>query len=280
MNHASQPRATAKIIGDLLDAANAAAEIVARGKDAWDHDRLLRLAGEAAISRIGDAAAKLPDDIKTAIPSVPWDHIRANRVLVAHVYHRIDYEILWATLARDVPSVAADVETWQSAEMTHPAGPTSTRHSSAIRVTLTPPRPQVPTDSGSDGSRCLHDCAGERTGRQDQPKTTRQPDPIRSFRRIQGSPHARAAPPSRATPRCGLAPRWSVRVVHEAHGDTTLAGSRLRLLALLYSCSAHVGGLNLGHQRFRRCRTGVRGGRLPELTSWRRPALGYTLQPS
>jgi hypothetical protein len=64
MNQASQPRTAAKIIGDLLDAANAAAEIVARGKDSWDHDRLLRLAGEAVISRIGDAAAKLPNDIK------------------------------------------------------------------------------------------------------------------------------------------------------------------------------------------------------------------------
>jgi uncharacterized protein with HEPN domain len=121
MNQASRPRAAAKIIGDLLDAANAAAELVARGKDAWDHDRLLRLAGEAVISRIGDAAAKIPDDIKAAIPSVPWDDIRANRVLVAHVYHRIDYEILWETLARDVPRVAADVETWRSAQMTRSA---------------------------------------------------------------------------------------------------------------------------------------------------------------
>ena len=68
MNKASQPRTAVKIIGDLLDAANAAAEIVARGKDAWDHDRLLRLADEAVISRIGDAAAKLPDDVKAAPP--------------------------------------------------------------------------------------------------------------------------------------------------------------------------------------------------------------------
>jgi uncharacterized protein with HEPN domain len=80
-------RAADKIVGDLLDAADAAAEIVARGKDAWQRDRLLRLAGEAVISRIGDAAAKLPDDVRAAIPSVPWEDIRANRVLVAHIYH-------------------------------------------------------------------------------------------------------------------------------------------------------------------------------------------------
>ena len=79
MNQASRPRTAAKIIGDLLDAANAAADLVARGKDAWDHDRLLRLADEAVISRIGDAAAKLPDDVKAA-PLRRTDGLRGLRI--------------------------------------------------------------------------------------------------------------------------------------------------------------------------------------------------------
>ena len=118
MSGQDQLRAAGKIIGDLLDAADAAAEIVARGKDAWQQDRLLRLAGEAVISRIGDAAAKLPEQVQAAMPAVPWDDIRANRVLVAHIYHRIDYEILWETLARDVPSLAAEIRAWRSAQLT------------------------------------------------------------------------------------------------------------------------------------------------------------------
>ena len=79
----SQPNARRgidKTVADLLDAAAAAAEIVARGRDAWDDDRLLRLAGEAVISRIGDAASKLPDSVQASMPSVPWVEIRANRV--------------------------------------------------------------------------------------------------------------------------------------------------------------------------------------------------------
>jgi uncharacterized protein with HEPN domain len=109
----SQSRPTEKIVGDLLDAAAAAAEIVARGEQAWEHDRLLRLAGEAVISRLGDAAGKLPDEVRAAMPAVPWDDVRANRVLVAHIYHRIDYRILWATLSQDVPRLAAELERWQ-----------------------------------------------------------------------------------------------------------------------------------------------------------------------
>jgi uncharacterized protein with HEPN domain len=104
-------------VGDLLDAASAAAEIVARGEEAWHHDRLLRLAGEAVINSIGDAAGKLPDEVRWAMPTVPWDEIRANRVLVAHIYHRIDPDILWATLSQDIPRLASELDRWRGPEL-------------------------------------------------------------------------------------------------------------------------------------------------------------------
>lgn len=114
MTQPAERRSIDKVVDDLLDAADAAAEIVARGREAWDGDRLFRLAGEAIISRIGDAANKLPDDIRAAMPAVPWGDIRANRVLVAHIYHRIDYGILWETLRQDVPRLAAELARWRA----------------------------------------------------------------------------------------------------------------------------------------------------------------------
>lgn len=41
---------------------------------------------------------------------------------MAHIYHRIDYEILRETLARDVPRLASDIEAWRSAQITPGAG--------------------------------------------------------------------------------------------------------------------------------------------------------------
>lgn len=111
---AETSRSTEKIIGDLLEACGAAGDIVARGKTSWNEDRLLRLAVEAVISRIGDASTKLPDEVRSAMPLVPWDDIRANRILVAHVYHRIDKDVLWTTLAVDVPRLAQEVGRWMS----------------------------------------------------------------------------------------------------------------------------------------------------------------------
>lgn len=116
MSEPFRARPVDKTVGDLLDAAGAAAEIVARGRDAWEADRVLRLAGEAVINRIGDAAGKLPEDARSAMPEVPWGDIRANRILVAHIYHRIDPETLWATLCQDVPRLADEVGRWWTAE--------------------------------------------------------------------------------------------------------------------------------------------------------------------
>ncbi len=105
MTRSDDQRSIEKTIDDLLDAADAA-EIVDRGIDAWNGDRLLRLAGEAVINRIGDAANKVPEEVRRVIPEVPWDEIRSNRILVAHIYHRIEYKIAWETLVRDVPRLA------------------------------------------------------------------------------------------------------------------------------------------------------------------------------
>ena len=47
-------RSTEALLGDLAEAIDAAAELVALGKARWDSERPLRLAGEAVIGRIGD----------------------------------------------------------------------------------------------------------------------------------------------------------------------------------------------------------------------------------
>lgn len=117
MTEPGATRPIEKVVGDLLDAASAAADIVARGRQAWDADRILRLAAEAVINRIGDAAGKLPYEVRSAMPAVPWDDIHANRVLVAHIYHRIDPEILWATLTKDVPQLAAELQQWLARDL-------------------------------------------------------------------------------------------------------------------------------------------------------------------
>ena len=108
-----KPRPLDSVLADVEDAAEAARELIGRGKDAWNDDRLLRLAGEAVIGRIADAANRLPDEVKQAVPEVPWDDVRDIRILVDHIYHRVDYEALWKTLAEDVPLLLRQLRRWK-----------------------------------------------------------------------------------------------------------------------------------------------------------------------
>jgi len=67
------------LLADLAEAADAAAELVGLGKNRWDTERPLRLAGEAVIGRLGDIATKLPDEIIKGTPEIPWREVKGMR---------------------------------------------------------------------------------------------------------------------------------------------------------------------------------------------------------
>ncbi len=43
---------------------------------------------------------------------IPWDDVIANRIIVDHVYHRVDYEALWNTLERDIRKLTRVLVSW------------------------------------------------------------------------------------------------------------------------------------------------------------------------
>jgi uncharacterized protein with HEPN domain len=62
-------------VADILDAASEIAAITELGRDAWDKDRIRRLAVERLLEIIGEAANSLSEDFCTQHPSVPWRDI-------------------------------------------------------------------------------------------------------------------------------------------------------------------------------------------------------------
>jgi uncharacterized protein with HEPN domain len=105
-------RSLGELLADLDEAIDASRELIACGKERWEVERPLRLAGEAVIGRIGDVASKLPDQLLAEIREVPWDDIRGMRIVVDHVYHAVDYNIVWETLRDDVPKLGLAIERW------------------------------------------------------------------------------------------------------------------------------------------------------------------------
>lgn len=94
---------------DFLDFAALGADLVSRGKPAYDGDVLLRLAGEAIVHKLGESVARLPASLVEAHPEIPFRVMKAMRNLIAHEYDRTDAELVWATMSMDLPKVVAQV---------------------------------------------------------------------------------------------------------------------------------------------------------------------------
>lgn len=100
----------ARTLRDLQQFAGMAARLVDRGRAAYDEDEALRLAAEAILHKIGEAAGRLPDEFVTAHPEVPWRRMRAARNLVAHKDEQVDHGLIWNAFVHDLPRNAERIQ--------------------------------------------------------------------------------------------------------------------------------------------------------------------------
>ena len=95
----------------MRDAAREAAGFVAaRAYPDLHADRQLTLALVKEVEIIGEAAARLSDETRAAIPEIPWVDVIGMRNRLVHVYFDIDLERLWDTVQQDLPRLAAELD--------------------------------------------------------------------------------------------------------------------------------------------------------------------------
>src|SRR5947207_2608509 len=54
---------------------------------------------------IGEAAARIPEEVARSQPEVPWAEMRAQRNFIVHRYADVDPEVIWDTLRSDTPTL-------------------------------------------------------------------------------------------------------------------------------------------------------------------------------
>jgi uncharacterized protein with HEPN domain len=54
---------------------------------------------------IGEASKAVPDDIRSRYQDVPWRKMAGLRDVVVHGYFRVDVQLLWDIVQKDVPTV-------------------------------------------------------------------------------------------------------------------------------------------------------------------------------
>jgi uncharacterized protein with HEPN domain len=96
-------------LADIIEAAEKIRIRTQRGRVRFDADEDLQIVLAHLVQVIGEAAARIGDDVVTANPQVPWRQIVGMRNRVVHDYFEIDLDILWVAVTRDVPLLAGQI---------------------------------------------------------------------------------------------------------------------------------------------------------------------------
>ncbi|MFZ2095412.1 MAG: HepT-like ribonuclease domain-containing protein [Anaerolineales bacterium] len=70
-----------------------------------DQDRLLNLALTRLIEMLGEAANRVPEEVRNHHPDLPWLQMIAARNRLIHGYDNVDFDILWAIIQNDLPTL-------------------------------------------------------------------------------------------------------------------------------------------------------------------------------
>jgi uncharacterized protein with HEPN domain len=95
---------------DILEAARLALEYV-RGKarEEFLADVQLQDAVIRRLAIIGEAARRVSDETRAAIPSLPWHQMVGMRNIIVHEYDDVDLDVVWDAVTRDLPPLVADL---------------------------------------------------------------------------------------------------------------------------------------------------------------------------
>ena len=78
--------------------------------DDLTHDLMLRLAVERALEIICEASRRIPDKLKADASDINWRGMVDFGNELRHAYHRVNPELLWEIVHRDLPALKAFAE--------------------------------------------------------------------------------------------------------------------------------------------------------------------------
>jgi uncharacterized protein with HEPN domain len=77
-------------------------------RDAFAASGLTRDAVERCLERVCEAAHRLGERAAELMPNQPWGEIRGMGNRLRHAYDRISLDVIWNSVCRDLPTLAAD----------------------------------------------------------------------------------------------------------------------------------------------------------------------------
>lgn len=98
-------------VEDILDGMNKA-EILLQGVSysQFEADFRINFAVVRALEIIGEAAKRLPEDLRHQYPNIPWKGMAGMRDRIIHGYDNVDLQIVWDVIKHDIPQIKPKIE--------------------------------------------------------------------------------------------------------------------------------------------------------------------------
>lgn len=101
------PRVTLRQLSDFIEEAQSLVDTISLEELESDPVRLR--AFERVMGLVGECAKRLPEELRSRYPQVPWKQVSGMRDVISHAYEDLAYEILWDALHLHFPQLKATV---------------------------------------------------------------------------------------------------------------------------------------------------------------------------
>jgi uncharacterized protein with HEPN domain len=90
-------------LADILEAIEKIVGYTRAGKDAFLVDSRTQDAVLRKVEIIGEAVRGVTDETRATHPEIPWKEMAGMRDRIIHDYFRVDVEVVWDVVSRDLP---------------------------------------------------------------------------------------------------------------------------------------------------------------------------------
>jgi uncharacterized protein with HEPN domain len=90
--------------------------------EGFRQSEMVRSAVVQKLAIIGEAAARISDDLKRRYPPIPWPQIVAFRNILVHAYFGTDWNEVWKAAKVDCPALRGQVAGILASEFGGPTG--------------------------------------------------------------------------------------------------------------------------------------------------------------
>jgi uncharacterized protein with HEPN domain len=101
----------------LIEVCDKALELRAStAREEFRADWRKQMLAERLVEVLGEAVKRLPDDLRSRYPAVPWRKITGTRDYIAHGYESVDYDVIWGVLDQEIGELKKAVQAILSRE--------------------------------------------------------------------------------------------------------------------------------------------------------------------